>query len=121
VTAACPHCGSRILNYSRFRSWQEIFQLLRGRRPLRCRDCNKRFLGPVIHIHDFLFARCPSCYRTDLNYWRKDHYRARGWIAFRLKFGARRYRCEYCRVNFASNRPRKEAFSFERWTHRDSV
>jgi len=37
------------------------------------------------------------------------------WTAFKVSLGAHRWRCEYCRVNFASFRRRKEVFSFKRW------
>jgi hypothetical protein len=36
-------------------------------------------------------------------------------VAVKIVFGANRYRCEYCRINFAGFRKRKEIFSFSRW------
>jgi hypothetical protein len=50
-----------------------------------------------------------------LNHWLPEHWSPGFWIRFRIAFGAKRYRCEYCRVNFVSLRPRKEAFTFRRW------
>ena len=37
----------------------------------------------------------------------------------RYFLGAHRWRCEYCRLNFASFRQRKEPFTFSRWKNRN--
>jgi hypothetical protein len=37
------------------------------------------------------------------------------WVAFKIALGGKRWRCEYCRLNFSSFRDRKEAFTFSRW------
>jgi hypothetical protein len=36
-------------------------------------------------------------------------------VAFKVGLGAGQWRCEYCRLNFASFRNRKEVFTFKRW------
>jgi hypothetical protein len=36
-------------------------------------------------------------------------------MGLKITLGATRFRCEYCRLNFASFRRRKEAFTFKRW------
>jgi hypothetical protein len=54
----------------------------------------------------------------DLNHWLGEHFRARGWMAFKIMVGGHRFRCEYCRTNFVCMRPRKEHFTFKRWTNR---
>ncbi len=36
-------------------------------------------------------------------------------VALKVALGARKFRCEYCRLNFASFRRRKEVFTFKRW------
>jgi len=41
------------------------------------------------------------------------------WTRLRLGLGAKPYRCEYCRINFASFRARHERFAFNRWTKRN--
>jgi len=51
----------------------------------------------------------------DLNTWTGKTYTPTGWTAFKVNFGAKKWRCEYCRLNFASFRPRKEVFTFSRW------
>ncbi len=39
-------------------------------------------------------------------------------MALRLSLGAKPFRCEYCRINFASFRRRREKFSFRRWNRK---
>ena len=51
----------------------------------------------------------------DLNGWTGKTYLPPFWMRVQLTLGAKRYRCEYCRFNFASFRRRKEAFTFKRW------
>jgi hypothetical protein len=51
----------------------------------------------------------------DLNRWTGESYQPKGITALKVTLGANRFRCEYCRLNFASFRKRKEVFSFHRW------
>ncbi len=52
----------------------------------------------------------------DLNGWTgKTYVDPPFWVALKVSFGAHRWRCEYCRLNFASFRTRKEVFTFKRW------
>ena len=52
----------------------------------------------------------------DLNGWTgKTYLDPPFWVALKVSFGAHRWRCEYCRLNFASFRSRKEVFTFKRW------
>jgi DNA-directed RNA polymerase subunit RPC12/RpoP len=115
MPAQCPHCGSRVLNFSHIKNRKEALLIFRAMRPMRCRDCKTRFVGPIFTLAEHWYAHCPKCYRLDLNYWGKEHWSAGWWINLRIALGAKRYRCEYCRINFASNRPRKEKFTFRRW------
>ncbi len=112
---ACPVCGSRHLRYSRLVNFNERLGSLVGVRPLRCRDCRTRFIDRTWRLANIRYARCPRCWRMDLNLWSRRDYRVRVWQAFMLQLGARPYRCEYCRCNFVSFRPRKEKFTFRRW------
>jgi hypothetical protein len=68
-----------------------------------------------VNFADLMYASCPKCGRMDLNKWTGHTYVAPFWVEFRTKMGANRWRCEYCRINFASFRPRKEVFTFKRW------
>ncbi len=56
------------------------------------------------------YAQCPRCLRQDLTTWDLRHYRATGWMRLRILLGAKRWRCEVCRCNFVSLRPRKEKY-----------
>jgi hypothetical protein len=52
----------------------------------------------------------------DLNGWTgKTYTDPPFWVAVKVALGARKLRCEYCRLNFASFRRRKEIFTFKRW------
>lgn len=116
MSVSCPNCGSRFINLARVRSARERFDALFGVSPLRCGDCRTRFVGRTFIWQDYLFAKCPNCFRMDLNLWYEEHLRARGWMAVKLALGGMRLRCEYCRINFVSMRRRKEHFTFNRWT-----
>lgn len=84
--------------------------------PLRCLDCNNRFVGRTLIWKDLFYAHCPICLRMDLNGWTgKTYTNPPFWVAFKVGLGARKWRCEYCRYNFASFRKRKEVFTFKRW------
>jgi hypothetical protein len=52
----------------------------------------------------------------DLNGWTgKTFTNPPFWVALKVMLGAKKWRCEYCRLNFASFRKRKEVFTFQRW------
>jgi hypothetical protein len=55
----------------------------------------------------------------DLSPWNSKTYQPDTWTKFLLNLGAHRWRCEYCRLNFASFRVRKEVFTFGRWKRRN--
>lgn len=116
MSTACPKCGSRYLRPSRARNFSELLGQLRFRTPLRCVDCNTRFIGRTFVWEDLFYARCPGCLRMDLNGWTgKTYVDPPLGVALKVSFGAHRWRCEYCRLNFASFRRRKEVFTFKRW------
>jgi hypothetical protein len=53
----------------------------------------------------------------DLSRWNLEHYIVPFWTRFKLNLGAQPFRCETCRCNFASFRPRRERFSWRK--HRE--
>jgi hypothetical protein len=71
-------------------------------------------------LSDLRYARCPECHRMDLNGWTGKTYKPPFFMGIKAQFGAKRWRCEYCRLNFASFRPRKEIFTFKRWRNRQA-
>ena len=115
----CPNCGSRNLRPARYENSAERTKALLFVSPLRCKDCRLRFISRTVFLEDFLYARCPKCDRMDLNGWTGKTYKATGWTHFKVSMGANKWRCEYCRINFASFRERKEEFSFSRWKKRN--
>jgi DNA-directed RNA polymerase subunit RPC12/RpoP len=118
MSVECPNCGSRYLRPSRPRSFGERLDRLKFRDHLRCLDCNTRFDANTFNWEEIRYARCPICHRMDLNGWTGQSYVPPFYMQWMINFGARRYRCEYCRHNFASFRIRKEVFSFNRWKKR---
>lgn len=103
----CPSCGSYNLRYARLRTRSERFWRWLGIRPLRCRDCRLRFVARTLRPEEARYARCPRCWRMDLSRWSLEDYRPSAFSRLLLRLGANRWRCEYCRHNFVSFRPRK--------------
>lgn len=111
----CPRCGSRFLRPSQPRNFSEKLRALWFVMPVRCDHCKTRFVTDITGFKYLRFAKCPNCRRMDLNRWTGETFEPRGITRLKVGLGANRFRCEYCRVNFASFRKRKEAFSFKRW------
>ena len=107
MPVVCPQCGSHNIRYSNLRGAAEKLASLAGVRPLRCRDCRRRFTGRVWSLSALRYAHCPKCLRTDLTSWSASHYYVPFGRGVLLFFGARPYRCDYCRHNFVSFRRRK--------------
>lgn len=111
----CPHCGSRFLRPSSPRDLRERVRSWLFLMPARCNDCSTRFVIDTLGLAHLRFAKCPKCERMDLNKWTGDTFQPRGKTKWKIALGAKRFRCEYCRLNFSSFRTRKEVFSFRRW------
>jgi len=111
----CPNCGSRFLRESKPRDASEKLAQWRFVSPLRCLDCKTRFVASTLSLGDIRWAHCPKCDRMDLNQWTGKNYEPPFLVGLMVSFGANRWRCEYCRINFASFRKRKEVFTFKRW------
>ncbi len=107
----CPLCGSRNLRYSHRRTRRERLLSWLGIRPLRCRDCRARFIARTWRLSNVRWARCPKCWRTDLASWSPERYPTGALRKLLLALGAHAWRCEYCRHNFLSFRPRRETYS----------
>jgi DNA-directed RNA polymerase subunit RPC12/RpoP len=118
MTVSCPQCGSRYLKVGRCRTFTDRLKDLAGISPLQCGDCGAEFVArtwtPAVITH----SRCPKCLRMDLSTWTDEQYWPSEFMKLQLRLGAHRYRCEYCRHNFVSFRPRMERFSFNRWRER---
>lgn len=115
MAVECPSCKSRFLLISKTRTLREKLNRLRFVLPLRCGDCRTRFTANTLQIKDLKWARCPGCLRQDLSTWSTDKAEPVGFDVIKVALGANLWRCEYCRLNFASFRPRQEVHSFRRW------
>jgi len=82
--------------------------------PVRCEECDTRFLDSIWRFSDAPYARCPRCYRMDLGTWDLKYYEPPSGQKFRMNLGAKRFRCEACRCNFVSFRLLKEKSTFRR-------
>ena len=74
--------------------------------PLHCE--NVPALRPEVGALSALLSDGP-------NHWTGKTYDPPLRVALKTALGANRWRCEYCRLNFASFRDRKEIFTFSRW------
>lgn len=119
MSVSCPQCGSRFLDLVKARTLAERWAGLQGVHKLRCFDCRHQFTASTLILEDFKYARCPKCLRMDLNLWSEKDFEPTRSSSFWIALGARKYRCEYCRLNFTSFRRRKEIFSFRRWAKYD--
>jgi DNA-directed RNA polymerase subunit RPC12/RpoP len=110
----CPHCGSSSFRSSQVRSTSEKFKSVFGIMPFRCLRCSERFCSSIWNLHAARYARCPKCLRMDLSTWAEEFYRPALGTRMLLRIGATRYRCDFCRCNFASFRPCRKRFSRDR-------
>ena len=115
---ACPSCATRDVRVSQSHGLGEYLKSLVGVSQLRCRRCNHRWQTSIWANSSWRFARCPRCYRQELTRWAVHRYNSPRWTRFLLRLGATAHRCEVCRCNFASFKPRRENFS---WSHQIRV
>jgi DNA-directed RNA polymerase subunit RPC12/RpoP len=118
--AQCPNCGSRYLRESKRSDESLKPSHWKFEKQLRCLDCQTRFVGSTLELQELRYAHCPQCDRMDLNQWTGKNYVPPFWAGLCIRMGAKRWRCEYCRINFASFRRRKEVFTFKRWVNMNS-
>ena len=114
MVLACPHCGSRNLRYSHLSGPVERLASLVGLRPIRCRDCRQRFNVRMWSLSNLSYARCPKCLSQALSTWSPSHYHVPLRRGIALFFGGNAFRCDSCRHNFVSFRPRKRRKSRSR-------
>jgi C4-type Zn-finger protein len=111
---ACPNCGTRDVRVSHPQGLVQYIKHVVGISSLRCRRCRYRWETSVWSNRSWRYAKCPRCYRQELSKWTTRHYNPPRWTRLLLCLGARPRRCEACRCNFASFKPRKGSFA---WRH----
>ena len=110
----CPFCSGHSLRESKIRGAAEWLRSLAGILPFRCRQCGTRFSTSLWDLRSWRYARCPKCLGTELSRWSEQYYNAPLGVRLLVGMGATRYRCEFCRHNFASFRACKERFSWKK-------
>jgi hypothetical protein len=110
----CPQCGSNNFRCSQVRNTSETLKSILGILPFRCLRCSERFCASIWSLNAARYARCPKCLRMDLSTWAEEFYRPALGTRMLLRIGATRYRCEFCRCNFASFRLCRRRFSRHR-------
>jgi len=103
---SCPSCGSFNVRVSHHRNARELLQSFFGFQKMRCRECGKRFPDHAFHWPQILYARCPKCQEMELRDWQEKYYYPPRYKRLLTYVGARQQRCEKCRYNFISFRPR---------------
>ena len=103
----CENCSSENLRRSQRQTLWELGKMAFGVYPFRCMECGWRMWVSVWLFHSLGLAKCPKCLRMDLVTWPEKYFRASIWRSLRYTFGAHRYRCNTCRYNFISFRPRQ--------------
>jgi transposase len=106
----CPVCNSSRIRVGRVRSLLGYLRVFWGKFPVRCEDCSARFYVRGVGLDSVIYAQCPNCLRQDLSAWNLKYYRATYWMRVQMLLGAHRWRCEVCRCNFVSLRPRKDKY-----------
>ena len=119
----CKRCHSEKVRIAHPRGFWETLQTILGIHPFRCRLCEHRFSASVWLVRKLPFAKCPRCLRTALTGWSRRHFKPSLQMEIQLALGAQKYRCEACRCNFVSFRPRKEIIvtTKSRWEHVERV
>jgi hypothetical protein len=104
VSPVCPNCGSRFIRPASGTCFSERLKIWLGLWVADCEGCHNRFSNDFATL---IYASCPRCYRDDLTDWAEEYYLPAWYRRMLVWVGARRQRCEECRVNFISFRPRR--------------
>ncbi|MBI5283156.1 MAG: hypothetical protein HY858_15840 [Candidatus Solibacter usitatus] len=92
------------------RGLRERLLALLGFYAFRCNSCRLRFVIRPMGARASAFARCPRCFRMDLSTWDPKYYHGDLWMDLKVWLGWYRWRCDPCRRNFVSWRPRREKY-----------
>lgn len=100
----CPECGSIDVRLSHWKNtWEKTLDLF-GVTAVRCLTCGHRWKRSIFRVREFLYARCPRCFRLELGTWDETYYRVPSSWKILTGLGAKKVRCHACRHNFISFR-----------------
>lgn len=103
----CPKCGSSQVRLSGrrsgFRSW---LRRAAGLHAFRCVRCGKRFESRTINRRYMWYTKCPLCAGLELVDWQEKYYYPPFYKRILIYVGGKEQRCDRCRYNFVSIRPR---------------
>jgi len=103
---ACPRCGSQRVRISRKRGHWRWLRRLACIHTLRCDSCKLRFRSRTLRWRYMFYAKCPQCAGLELTDWQEKYYYPKAHLRALVYFGWRQQRCDSCRYNFVSFRPR---------------
>jgi len=107
-TFTCPHCDSPRIRVSR-KKRRGITAVLLCLHTFRCDSCQRQFRGRTIQWRYVWYAKCPRCAGLELTNWEEKYYYPPWYKRALTHVGAREQRCDSCRYNFISFRPRWRA------------
>lgn len=110
---SCPNCDSTNLKAARPKGWTDNLKNRMGLGPLLCLDCRHEFRLTLWRWDVIRYARCPRCANLNLADWHEKYYLPPRYKRALILLGANAHRCEACRLNFVSFRPR--------WRRREST
>lgn len=102
----CPECGATEFRVSRFRDFGEWLQSWFGVHWMRCKKCGARYSDHPWRWSTLWYAKCPRCYEMELRDWQEKYHLPPWRVRILTSFGWKQQRCEACRYNFVSLRPR---------------
>jgi hypothetical protein len=108
---SCPFCHSFSIRRSKAVGMRDMTRMAVGMYPFRCVDCSQRFWASIWQLASWRYAKCPKCLNLTLTTWTRKSHRLGLWTRLALTAGATRYRCNACRLNFASFKPAWEGAS----------
>jgi hypothetical protein len=100
----CPRCSSFEVRPSKKKSFSSSLAEVIGFYRVKCEACSKRWVAYLGFLYEPFCAKCPRCYRTELTTWDPKMFIPNRWQRLKIALGARRARCERCRMNFSSFR-----------------
>jgi Zn finger protein HypA/HybF involved in hydrogenase expression len=110
---SCPNCDSTDIQVAPPNGRAYVLKSYFGLGALLCRDCRHEFQSSIWRWDVVWYARCPHCANLELGDWHEKYYLPPIHERALVLVGANAQRCEACRYNFVSFRPR--------WSQRETT